>query len=85
MSGRYPLSAERFNQHFNIVTTGTSRIIGLHSLVATRGRVQGVSVYVLSMSVQVAPVISTEESKSGPSHVNRKQYACDDVDVWHST
>lgn len=65
-------------------------IIGLHSLVATRGRVQGVSVYVLSMSVQVAPVISTEESKSGPSHVNRKQYAFDvpvvsSVDVWHST
>lgn len=40
---------------------------------------QGVSVYVLRMSVQVAPVISAVASYSGPSHVNRKQYAFDEL------
>lgn len=50
---------------------------------------QGVSVYVFNRSVQVAPVMSALESYSGPSQVNRKQYAFDELVVefvvWHST
>lgn len=46
----------RRNSPFNWI------FLPLHSLVATRGRVQGVSAYVLSRSVHVLPTMSTLES-----------------------